>query len=168
MDISIPISNYPVWEISGFNLPDTNIEKNGSVAYEFQDPLMKKGREYCTISDDSFHATFKEYCAIIEEYITGDQIIIDCPEVSNMWFNCLYKFRWPPDDPVIIIDKPGFVMDPHIDNRTILGILIVNLQDNPPGTGTQFLKDYKMAPDVITYTAPVTKGTGIFMLFPSQ
>jgi len=164
MDMSLPISNYPVWEISGFDLPSVNIEKNGPVEYEFQDPLMKRGRVYCTISDDNFHTTFKERCATIEEYITGDQIITDCPEVKNMWFDHLYKFRWPTNNPVIIIDKPGFVMDPHIDNRTILGILIVNLQDNPPGTGTQFLKDYKMAPDVITYTAPVTKGTGIFML----
>lgn len=165
MDMSLPISDYPIWEISGFDLPSVNIKKNGPVEYEFQDSLMKKGRVYCTISDNNFYTTFKEHCAIIEEYITGDQIITDCPEVKNMWFDLLYKFRWPANDPVIILDKPGFSMDPHIDNRNVLGILLVNLQDNPPGSGTQFLKDYKKnAPNVITYTGPVTKGTGIFML----
>ena len=57
----------------------------------------------------------------------GDQILLDCPEVTNMWFNMLHNFRWPTNNPVIIIDKPGFYMDPHIDNRNILGILLINL-----------------------------------------
>jgi hypothetical protein len=163
MNLTLPIDNYPVWEISGFDLLDVTIEKNAPVEYEFQDPLMKRGRVYCTISDDDFYTTFKERCVTIEEYMTGDQILLDCPEVKNMWFNMLYNFRWPTNNPVIIIDKPGFYMDPHIDNRNVLGILIINLQDNPEGSGTRFFKDYNR-PNVITYTGPVKKGTGIFML----
>jgi len=47
-------------------------------------------------------------------------------------------------------------MPAHIDSRIVLGVLIINLQDNPENSGTYY--------EQLDYRAPTQKGTGTFML----
>ncbi len=49
---------------------------------------------------------------------------------------------------------PKFRMNNHVDNREVLGVIIINLIDNPEGSGTK----------IGTYTSPNKKGTGVFFL----
>jgi len=56
-------------------------------------------------------------------------------------------------------------MHPHIDNREVIGVLIVNLHDNPKGTGTKFVNNpYEEREEVVWYEGPTKKDTGIFFL----
>ena len=76
-----------------------------------------------------------------------------------MWKGRLKDLSWPDPEysPVdVLLDKPGFMMDPHVDNRFVLGVVIINLQDNPKDSGTYF--------DQMEYSGPTQKGTGTFML----
>lgn len=49
-------------------------------------------------------------------------------------------------------DKPGFNMDPHLDNRCVFGVIIINLEENE--TGTYFPK--------LNYQDAGIKNRGIF------
>ena len=65
--------------------------------------------------------------------------------------------------PDILNDLPGFNMSRHIDNRFVLGVLIINLQDNPDSTCTNFWSNNWEDNDP-WYKSPTKKGTGVFML----
>ena len=54
-------------------------------------------------------------------------------------------------------------MSRHIDNRFVLGVLIINLQDNPDSTCTNFWSNNWEDNDP-WYKSPTKKGTGVFML----
>ena len=57
-------------------------------------------------------------------------------------------------------------MEPHLDNRDVFAVVIVNLQDNPEGTGTKMLNPFgitKRKQDEVVYQGPIEKGTGILM-----
>ena len=49
----------------------------------------------------------------------------------------------------ILIDKPGFVMRPHVDNRNVGSVISLNLKDNPQGTGTRFYNTSEITRDSI-------------------
>ena len=48
-----------------------------------------------------------------------------------MWFGKNQKFKWNNEYPRILLDGAGFYMEPHLDNRDVFAVVIVNLQDNP-------------------------------------
>ena len=51
-----------------------------------------------------------------------------------MWPSGFNKLSWeeePHKCVSIVKDSAGFFMHPHIDNREVIGVLIVNLHDNP-------------------------------------
>jgi len=47
----------------------------------------------------------------------------------------------------VLIDKPGFYMTPHIDNRNVGSVISLNLKDNPQGTGTRFYNTSEITKD---------------------
>ena len=51
-------------------------------------------------------------------------------------------------------------MDPHLDNRSVFGVVIVNLKDNPAGSGTTILDQFRQKQ---IYQGPTEKGTGILL-----
>ena len=83
--------------------------------------------------------------------------------IEYIWFDRLYKFALSPftEHITIICDKPGFIMGSHLDNRNMFGILILNVIDNPVGTGTVFARSYN---GEALYTAPTKKNSGVFFM----
>ena len=81
--------------------------------------------------------------------------------MGAMWFGRNQKFRWNhSDSPRVLQDLPGFNMDPHLDNRAVFGVVIVNLKDNPAGSGTTILDQFRKKQ---IYQGPTEKGTGILL-----
>ena len=93
-----------------------------------------------------------EQGVLIQDMLRENNLIV----LDQMWKGHLERFVWPVGGVSTLLDKPGFMMHPHVDNRFVLGVLIINLQDNPTGSGTHFPR--------LDYTSPVKRGTGVFFL----
>ena len=54
-------------------------------------------------------------------------------------------------------------MHPHIDNREVVVVIIVNLHDNPKGSGTKFVNNpFEEREEVVWYEGPTKKHRYIF------
>ena len=159
MQIKETIKHYPVFEISGYDLPNINF-------IEQENNQHSKRIEVTDVSKE-FYKQWNLYGKQIQDFIVDPKLKTNCEEIGVSWFGRNEKFRWDNNYlPKILIDSPGFFMDPHIDNRVVFAILIINLQDNPEGTGTQMLSPFgKTAKtiDEVVYQSPTQKGTGILM-----
>lgn len=146
----------PVWEVSNFNLPDFDTDNLIHKTFEQVKDSEKHTnslRQVCEHPYENFATEWRNNCIDIQRMLN------DCtlPVVESMWFNHLKNWEWPLEQNCnveILLDKPKFYMPSHIDNRFVLGVLIINLQDNPCST---VFND-------IHYTGPKQKGTGVFML----
>jgi len=163
MQIKETIKHYPVFEISDFNLPKINFNQtNLSYNENLLSSVSNKRKEITDIPEDfltQWHAYGKE----IQNFITDPSLKKECEEIGASWFGRNEKFRWnKAESPRILIDSPSFNMMPHIDNRVVFCVLIINLEDNPAGTGTQMLSPFGKKEEVL-YQGPTQKGTGILM-----
>ena len=143
---------YPVWKVTDFYLQNTNfIEKHIYNQGSSHDHL----RISCAYNEN-FYLNWDANTRKLQYYIRNE--ISKIEEVRQMWMNNLSKFVWPSfkETGEVLQDKEGFKMSPHIDNRFIFGVLIINLQDNPAGSGTKFID--------MDWEGPTEKGTGVFML----
>ena len=159
---------YPVWELSGFETSELNISFPEKREKEAPLPINKKRIPVPLPEEETdFCRKWQKSTSKIVEYLRSEQCIKDCPEVHGMWPNGFHRLTW--DEPhkcvSIVKDSAGFFMHPHIDNREVIGVLIVNLHDNPKGTGTKFVNNpYEEREEVVWYEGPTKKDTGIFFL----
>jgi len=165
--------HYPVWELSGFNTPNLDISFPEKREKEAPLPINKK-RIPVPLPEEAtdFCREWKRATSQIVKYLQSDKCFKDCPEVRGMWPNGFSRLSW--DEPhkcvSIIKDSAGFFMHPHIDNREVIAVLIVNLHDNPEGTGTKFVNNpyekhtYENYKENLWYEGPTKKGTGLFFL----
>ena len=167
MQIKPTLDHLPVFELSEFDLPD--IELINDLEYG-ENPVSNVSilRREIIIDSDEFLQRWHEHGNTLEEFIKDPQLQKNNSEIGAMWFGRNQKFRWCHAlAPTILQDSPGFFMEPHLDNRTVLGVVIVNLKDNPDGTGTEILElpsnthDHTRMPPL--YKAPTKKGTGILL-----
>ena len=146
MNIELIHNNFPVWEITDWQVPYVDYTKvipfDQSSKHYKNNELRQKIDAYLDMSQG---------LSIQEMLKDTDSVVLD-----QMWKGQLNRLRWPEGNTNILLDKPGFNMGPHIDNRFVIGVLIINLQDNPIGSGTFFTE--------LEYTGPTKKGTGIFFL----
>lgn len=144
---------YPIWEVE-FDLPD--------VEWQQREGFHQKGTVNLRYSlgaelneRHKFLAAWKsQLFSKVLKYLKQDNLPV---VVEKMWREYLKSIYFPGGfEPYLelLVDKPGFQMDIHEDNRFIVGVLIINLKDNPCGT---HFRD-------IDYIGPKEKGKGIFFL----
>lgn len=146
----------PVWKINNFYLPEVSFENENAI-----DQGNNQDRYMSSIKDsdkDSFKKAWLENISVIVQHIQ-DQAKTQL--VYDMWLNFLKDLKVD-SLPDIFIDRPGFNMGKHIDNRFIIGTVIVNLKDNPKSSGTHFWNS--IDEPIPWYSGPVKKHTGILML----
>lgn len=148
---------FPVWEIDEFILPDVDLQtvKTYDQGYVSSSSHL---RQQCKPALDQ-----KFFCDVWDEHTKELQRFMrnemnDIEEVRQMWMGNLQNFVYPPFSlsGEFIEDKEGFDMAPHIDNRNVVGVLIINLINNPDNSGTRFVD--------MSYNGPTKKHTGVFML----
>ena len=154
MDLKHVDYNFPVWEVSNFFLPDVDYQEGicFNKNYSSETTHLRKSYEL----DEHFCAVWDLNTKELQSFIRNE--INEVEEVRQMWMNTLSNFKYPPFkySGEILEDNPGFDMAPHIDNRGVFGVLIINLINNPIGSGTRFID--------MNYEGPVEKHTGVFML----
>lgn len=164
MQIVPTIDDFPVFELSGVDLPNIPIGKELAYEENLLSSVSNKRKEIIDIPDN-FLERWHQHGATIEQFITDPQLQINTPEIGAMWFGKNQKFKWNNDyPPRILLDGGGFYMEPHLDNRDVFAVVIVNLQDNPEGSGTQMISPFERRPsmkDQTVYQGPTKKGTGI-------
>lgn len=145
---------FPIWEVE-FDLPDVDWQvREGFHQVGTVNLRYLLGFEHLE-QKHKFLASWKaQLFSKVIKYFREDNLPM---VVQKMWRGYLQSLYFPGGfEPYVkfLLDKPGFSMEPHEDNRYIVGILIINLQDNPCGT---YFKD-------IDYVAPKEKGKGVFFL----
>lgn len=166
MQINPTINDYPVFELSEVDLPDIIIDNKLAYEENLLSSVSNKRKEITDIPEN-FLERWHQHGATLEKFITDPQLQINTPEIGAMWFGKNQKFKWNNEyPPRILLDSAGFYMEPHLDNRDVFAVVIVNLQDNPEGTGTKMLNPFgitKRKQDEVIYQGPIKKGTGILM-----
>lgn len=166
MQINPTINDYPVFELSEVDLPDIIIDNKLAYEENLLSSVSNKRKEITDIPEN-FLERWHQHGATLEKFITDPQLQINTPEIGAMWFGKNQKFKWNKEyPPRILLDSAGFYMEPHLDNRDVFAVVIVNLQDNPEGTGTKMLNPFgitKRKQDEVIYQGPIKKGTGILM-----
>ena len=148
--------DHPIWEVD-FSLPD--------IEWQQKDDYVQEGLEMTNLRHELFCPVQEDYLKWLDAWKTQLFQVIKPfrkeettpPVAVKMWKRYLQTIHFPGGFEKylnILLDKPGFIMRPHEDNRYVVGILLVNLQDNP--TGTYFTS--------IDYKLPGTKGKGVFFL----
>ena len=145
---------YPIWEVTEFEVPNFNYILSNPRNY-IQDGHDNDGLRQSIKIPQEVNLAWHKSCQPIQEMLkTCDELVVE-----QMWCGKLKSLEWPNPEYCsidVLLDKPGFNMPPHIDNRIVLGVLIMNLQDNPENSGTYY--------EQLDYRAPTQKGTGTFML----
>jgi hypothetical protein len=146
--------NCPVWEVSDFYLPDVELQEGTYYDQKYTSETTHLRKNYLLRENlcEKWDINTKE----LQHFIRTE--MNDVEEVRAMWMNTLSGFKYPAfkNSGEVLEDGPGFDMAPHIDNRGVFGVLLINLIDNPVGSGTHFVD--------INYNGPVKKHTGVFML----
>ena len=147
MNLDLIHNDFPIWEVTDWQVPD--IDYTQTHAYDQSSKHYKSSdlRHTVSTSIDLYGQGFE----IQNMLRNNDSVLLD-----QMWKGHLERFYWPMGGYSLLLDKPGFNMSEHIDNRYVLGVLIINLQDNPIGSGTYFTD--------LNWGGPVKKGTGVFFL----
>lgn len=140
--------DYPIYTIEGFDLPELNyvvgdLKEGHTHRYELN--IHNNTAEL----QQNFLDTWREHVKDLYSYINSQDVLV----LDQMWKGRL-KTLQPPPNLELICDKPGLSMGPHIDNRNVVGVLIINLKDNSSGT-----RIYEL-----NYEGPKKKGTGMFIL----
>lgn len=140
--------DYPIWYIKDFDLPDVKLQiKELEQGHELRHNLGL-GQN-----------TLKEINAFEDAWVSNVEKILDVVKSSNllvldqMWVGKIKNLQ-AGKNIKLYCDKPGLFMGEHIDNRWVVGVLIINLKDNSTGT---YINE-------LDYEGPRQKGTGIFML----
>ena len=147
MNLDLIHNDFPIWEVTDWQVP--HIDYTQTHAYDQSSKHYKSSDLRHTVNStiDMYGQGFE----IQNMLRNNDSILLD-----QMWKGHLKRFHWPMGGYSLLVDKPGFSMSTHVDNRYVLGVLIINLQDNPEGSSTHF--------PLLEYSSPTKKGTGVFFL----
>tara|TARA_B100001057_G_scaffold191393_1_gene192309 strand:+ start:3058 stop:3672 length:615 start_codon:yes stop_codon:yes gene_type:complete len=165
-------NEYPVWEVQGFHLPVLDIEWPEENLTASNLPVNKR-RVPASLDENSdnhrnFARHWDSHTKDIWEHLCLDNTIKnEQPEILGAWPRGFKNFKWggAMHSLHVIKDKNEFKMTGHMDNREVVGVLIINLQDNPPGTGTTFhTKPYSKNDENVWYEGPTEQFSGIFMI----
>jgi hypothetical protein len=157
----------PVWEVSDFDLPHVDWVDTGCNDQGNNNPL-KELRRVCNVGLNSqaytdFTDAWDGHTTYLENFLRED--VNKHEFFKPIWMDRLDNITFTPltTSLVVIQDLPGFQMSRHIDNRFVLGVLIINLQDNPKSTCTNFWSN-NLDDKEPWYKSSTKKGTGVFML----
>ena len=154
----------PVWEIEDFPMPLIDInecsiigpmdQKNPDVTANFR---LSLSYNFSDTMKNQWEYTVKEFMHHMKSVGYADY------SINYLWFDRLYQFSISPltEHIAITCDKPGLNMGSHLDNRNMFGIMILNMIDNPEGTGTEFSRTYN---GEVLYTSPTKKNSGVFFM----
>ena len=143
-----------IWEITGFKFHDIDISEitKGWVPWCMYPTDNREVIDKTTLPS-GWYIDIKNQLAgltgLLRREINNDKIVkFMWPRgLDNIDLNSNHKWE-------ILKCPPNFRMGKHIDNREVLGVIIINLVDNAEGSGTK----------IGSYTAPNKKGTGVFFL----
>ena len=143
-----------IWEITGFKFHDIDISEisKGWVPWCMYPTDNREVIDKTTLPS-GWYIDIKNQLAgltgLLRKEINNDKIIkYMWPRgLDNIDLNSNHKWE-------LLKCPPNFKMGKHIDNREVLGVIIINLVDNAEGSGTK----------IGSYTAPNKKGTGVFFL----
>ncbi len=172
MMLSVIDNQYPVWEVKEFHLPVLDIEWQDENLLHSNLPVNKYRVPAHLNSDNENHQKFARHWdthsnEIWEHLCLDNTIKNEQPEIVGAWPRGFKKYKWGSaiHSLEVMKDKAEFKMTGHMDNREVVGVLIINLQDNPPGTGTTFhTKPYSKNDENVWYQGPTEKYTGVFMI----
>ena len=140
--------DYPIWEIKNFDLPELNFNIGKLIdGHEFRYELEIVNNEPSEI--DKFMDSWQKNINEILDHVKAS----DLPILDQMWKGGINDLGINKHIQ-LMCDKPGLHMGQHIDNRHIVGVLIINLKDNDAGTYI----------DELDFKGPTEKGTGMFIL----
>ena len=140
--------DYPIWEIKNFDLPELNFNIGKLIdGHRFRYELEMINNELSEINQfmDFWQKNMNE---ILDNVKASDFLVLvqmRKGSIKNLSSN---------NNIDLMCDKPGLHMGKHIDNRHVVGVLIINLKDNDAGTYI----------DELDFKGPTEKGTGIFIL----
>jgi len=163
--ILTPVHNeIPVWEVTDFDLPHVDWTDTGHLDQGNNNPV-KQLRRHCAIDPHNnthakFTSSWNNHIAHLENFLSEEAEKNEF--IKPIWMGRMKNIKID-TSPDILNDLPGFNMSRHIDNRFVLGVLIINLQDNPNSTCTNFWSNDWEDTDP-WYKSPIKKGTGVFML----
>tara|TARA_Y100000385_G_C12915663_1_gene560220 strand:+ start:198 stop:737 length:540 start_codon:yes stop_codon:yes gene_type:complete len=147
MNIELIHDDYPIWKITNWKVP--HIDYTETHAFDQSSKRYKSSELRHTVDA---HIDMYGQGYIIQDMLRKNNSIL----LDQMWKGHMERFHWPIGGGDLLVDKPGFSMPAHVDNRFVLGVLIINLQDNPMRSGTWFTD--------LEWGSPVKKGTGVFFL----
>lgn len=168
--ITLPMGHsMPVWEIEDFPMPDINIEDCVELeALDQRNERLRKTNKRISLSynftEDMKHI-WSNNIQVFNDYMKTKGY--SDYSMEYIWFDRLLKSNVSPlvEHIYMLCDKPGWDMGMHLDNRNIFGVLILNLVDNPPGTGTQFARYHDSD---IVYSGLTKKSSGVFFMNTSE
>lgn len=178
MNISQPFKGVPLWEFNGLDIPDIDLYSYRNVSAQESKPVMSaeiyKKRTVIENKDLSHcekyvkvESQIKDVIAAIQKQST-EMIYVEDGEYKTLllmqgaWNMRNYK------NIEFIMDKKGFNMGYHLDNRNIKCNLFLNLKDNI--SSTEFMILNRPFPwthesyvcDKKEWKAPSQKGSGYF------
>ena len=168
MQIRCVNEKYPVWELTELALPKLDVDALRDYESTSALPISKKRKSMLLDWNNANHFYFKECLiqrkAMIQDYIKSGHAYEECEELLRMWPDKFHRFDWGTGElsTQIIYDSKEFYMDSHIDNRMVVGVMIVNLQDNPENSGTNFHGDPHTKKH--WYSGLTRRNTGVFFL----
>ena len=149
MNLDLIHNEFPIWEVTDWLLPDVDYSKSTSKDYDQSSKHYKSSNLRQQLNAE---LNMYEQGVIIQNMLRDSNLLV----LDQMWKGHLKRLCWPEGYVSLLLDRPNFKMDNHIDNRYVLGVLIINLQDNPKGSGTHF--------PMLNYSGPIKRGTGVFFL----
>lgn len=175
MIISKPFSDLPLWEFHDVDIPDLEYEK-----FDFK-TLKELNPDNACLQEEIYKRRFKaqprgnpSYDKLIlnvENVIHSIRESEGSPNIIMVDNSLLYSMGpwfFKKNDMDIIIDKKGYYMGYHLDNRNVKANLFLNLEDNESSTefaiidqvSTENYDNY--TPSKKEWTGPTKKGSGYF------
>jgi hypothetical protein len=155
----------PVWEIEDFPIPNINIDECSIIgSLDQQNTAITSSNKRLELSYNFSNIMKKEWEYDVNIFMEHMRTVgYNEYSIEYLWFDRLRKFAISPliEHTTIICDRSGLNIGPHLDNRNMFGIMILNIVDNPPNTGTEFSKDEN---GNVLYTSPTQKKAGCFFI----
>ena len=148
MKLQLINPNYPVWEVTNFNLPE--IQLTGIETYDQQYTSQTSHlRQQCkpdTRLHNAFSTVWNDHTKILEKFIRKE--MNDIEEVRQMWMKTLSNFTYPPFSVSgeFIQDEEGFNMAPSnyqsklscISSLPIFKLCLTRMETKIKTTPTKF------------------------------
>ena len=139
VELNLIKEEYPVWSVENFDIPNLNLTEHAEDdSREALLSINEKRKPSRLNKDDSLHQEFADAWTRntndIMSWLKDDEFISKVPEIKHMGQEDFLVLNGPTPFMTVDIIKDSWVFyGIHVDNREVVGVLIVNLQDNPRG-----------------------------------